>query len=221
MERCSLPSDIVTDFTLTARRETSKPKHTSVTHSRTHARTHASFCTPKPPFTTQKKQPPTAPCGGRVDGWMTMDARMRSARRRRDLHRRVPRRGRTPSTDHSRESASRSSPPRARRRGDRRMTIAPPRADLDSIAIGARSTRVVCTASSARVVETRVSARARKNKTKYPARVDVRLETDVASREARRVVVVPCAEECRRAAIRAGRRGRPWACVYPVVWFES
>jgi len=42
------------------------------------------------------------------------------------------------------------------------MTIAPPRADLDSIAIGARSTRVVCTASSARVVETRVSARARK-----------------------------------------------------------
>ena len=112
--------------------------------------------------------------------------------------------------------------PRARRRGDRRMTIAPPRADLDSIAIGARSTRVVCTASSARVVETRASPRAReKNKTKYPARVDVRLETDVASREARRVVVVPCAEECRRAAIRAGRRGRPWACVYPVVWFES
>ena len=221
MERCSLPSDIVTDFTLTARRETSKPKHTSVTHSRTHARTHASFCTPKPPFTTQKKQPPTAPCGGRVDGWMTMDARMRSARRRRDLHRRVPRRGRTPSTDHSRESASRSNPPRARRRGDRRMTIAPPRA----ISIRSRSgldRRASSAPRRPRATSPRASPRAReKNKTKYPARVDVRLETDVASREARRVVVVPCAEECRRAAIRAGRRGRPWACVYPVVWFES
>jgi hypothetical protein len=39
------------------------------------------------------------------------------------------------------------------------VTIAPPRADLDSTAIGARSS---VTASSARVVETRVSARARK-----------------------------------------------------------
>ena len=117
--------------------------------------------------------------------------------------------------------ASRSNPPRARRRGDRRMTIAPPLA----ISIRSRSgldRRASSAPRRPRASSRRASPRAReKNKTKYPARVDVRLETDVASREARRVVVVPCAEECRRAAIRAGRRGRPWACVYPVVWFES
>ena len=57
--------------------------------------------------------------------------------------------------------ASRSNPPRARRRGDRRASIAPPRADLDSIAIGARSTRVVCTASSARGVDSSATCDAR------------------------------------------------------------
>ena len=222
MERCSLPSDIVTDFTLTARRETSKPKHTSVTHSCTHACMHASFCTPKPPFTTQKKQPPTAPCGGRVDGWMMMDARMRSARRRRDLHRRVPRRGRTPSTDHSRVARrARIHPARVdavtdARRSRRRARISiRSRSGLDRRASSApRRPRASSRRASPR-------AREKKNKTKSPARVDVDLEMDVASRGARRVAVVPCAEECRRAAIRAGRRGRPWACVYPVVWFES
>lgn len=66
----------------------------------------------------------------------------------------------TPSTDHSRVARrARLHPARADDAVTERMPIAPPRADLDSTAIGARSS---VTASSARVVETRARLRATK-----------------------------------------------------------